>query len=86
MNKHSCIKCATQYEDSDVDVLIISKEEGKLPAHLLPYKIHEIRISEASFRTAAEGKEALISEIETNHIILNNHSFYVNLMWSHYGT
>lgn len=72
-------------KDSDLDLLIISKGEEKLQAYLLPYKIHEIRLSEESFRKALEKQEALIKEIEANRVILNNHSFYVNIMWWFYG-
>lgn len=72
-------------EDSDLDVLIISKREEKLPFHLLPYKVHEIRLSDDSFRKAIGQQEALIKEVEETHIILNGHSFYVNTLWSHYA-
>mgnify|MGYP001614022217 CR=1 FL=1 len=30
-------------------------------------------------------KETIIKEIEENHIILNNHSSYINIMWEYYG-
>jgi predicted nucleotidyltransferase len=72
-------------KDSDVDLLIISKEEQKLPTYLLPYKVHEIKLSESSFIKSMEKREALIKEIEENHIILNNHSFYVNNIWDYYA-
>ena len=72
-------------KDSDLDLLIVSGEEEKLPLHLLPYKIHEIRLSEKSFMKALERQETLIKEIEENHVILNNHSFYIDLMWWHYA-
>ena len=71
--------------NSDLDLLIVSKEKQSLPLHLLPYKIHKIYLSEDSFKKALIEKEALIKEIEENHIILNNHSFYVNIMWEQYG-
>ena len=73
-------------KDSDVDLLMISKEKQNLPFYLLAYKIHEIKLSESSFIKSLEKQEALIKEIEENHIILNNHSFYINIMWSYYGT
>ncbi len=72
-------------KDSDLDLLIISKDEEKLPFHLLPYKVHEVRIPEESFEKASEKRETLLKEIEENHIILNNHSFYVNSIWDYYG-
>lgn len=73
-------------KDSDLDLLIISKEQHKLlPLHLLPYKIHEIKLPGASFVKSLEKQETLMKEIEENHIILNNHSFYVNIMWNYYG-
>ena len=72
-------------KDSDLDLLIVSAEKQKLPFYLLPYKIHEIGLSFKEFIRAVNKQEALIKEIEKNHIILNNHSFYVNTLWSHYG-
>lgn len=72
-------------KDSDVDLAIISKEMRSLPFHLLPYKIHQIEFSEASYTKALEKQETLIKEIGANHIILSNHSFYVNEMWCYYG-
>ena len=71
-------------KDSDLDILTVSKERLNLPSHLLPYKIHQINMSEDDFLKAIEQKETLIKEIEKNHIILNNHSNYVNIMWGYY--
>ena len=75
----------TANEDSDLDLLIIQNESKKMPLHLIPYGIHKIELTEKTFMKALEKQETLIKEIEENHIILNNHSFYVNEMWSHYG-
>ena len=72
-------------KDSDLDLLIISSEKQKLPFHLLAYKVHEINLEEYAFTKALEKQEALIKEIQENHIILNNHSFFVNSMWDYYG-
>ena len=72
-------------KDSDLDLLIISKTQVKLPFHLVPYKIHEVHLSEKSFVKAVKKQETLIKEIEENHVILNNHSFYANIMWELYG-
>ena len=73
-------------KDSDVDLCVVSDKEQKLPFHLLPYKMHQVKISENSFRKALKEKETLLKEIEENHIILNNHSFYITVMWEYYGT
>jgi len=72
-------------KDSDLDLFIISEKEQELPFHLLPYKIHQNRLKEDSFRKAMRENEPLIKEIEENHIILNNHSLYVNITWEYYG-
>lgn len=72
-------------KDSDLDLFIISNKEEKLPYHLLPYKIHQNNLSEYSFKKALMEKETLIQEIMENHIILNNPSSYVNLVWEYYG-
>lgn len=75
----------TQNKDSDLDLLIIKEEDYTLPLHLLPYKIHRIELSKKSFLKSLESQEILIKEIEENHVLLNNHSFYVNAMWIYYG-
>jgi predicted nucleotidyltransferase len=72
-------------KNSDLDLFTISEKEYELPFHLLPYKIHEVNLSENSFNKAIKEKEALIKEIEENHIILNNHSFYINMRWEQDG-
>ena len=70
---------------SDLDLFVVSEKEQSIPFHLLPYKIHLNRLTEESFRKAILEKETLIKEIEENHIILNNPSSYVNLIWGCYG-
>ncbi len=70
---------------SDLDLLIISGKELKLPFHLLPFKPHQISLTEKTFSKALEKQEDLIKETEENHRILNNHSFYVDMMWGYYG-
>ena len=75
----------TADKDSDLDLLIILEKEQKLPFHLLPYKIHEVNLSEHSFIKAVKEQETLIKEVEEKHIVLNNHSAYVNIMWEQYG-
>ena len=72
-------------KNSDLDLFVVSEKEQKFPFHLLPYKVHQINLSEESFKKAISEKETIIKEIEENHIILNNHSSYVNIMWEYYG-
>ena len=72
-------------KDSDADLLVVSEKEPKLPSHLLPYRIHMVKLPEQSFLKALKQQESLIKEIEENHIILNNHSFYINSMWNYYA-
>ena|SRR3989344_2016762 len=67
--------------DSDIDLLIISEKKPELPSHLLPNTLHEIHLSEKEFRKGIRTGETLIKEIEENHVILNNHSYFVNAMW-----
>jgi len=75
----------TADKHSDLDLFIISNKEEKLPSHLLPYKIHKNNLKEESFKKAILKKETLIKEIESNHVILNNPSSYVNIIWEYYG-
>jgi len=75
----------TAEKNSDIDILTLSKKEQQLPTHLLPQKIHKINLSEKTFIKALKIQEILIKEIEENHIILNNHSFFVNALWTNYG-
>jgi len=72
-------------KNSDLDMLIVSNKAEALSNHLLPSKLHKIKMSEKNFLKAINQQENLIKEIEENHIILNNHSFYVNIMWNYYG-
>lgn len=71
-------------KNSDLDLLLITDKEIEPPYHLLPYKPHPITLTKKSFLKATGLQEDLIKEIEENHIIINNHSFYVNAMWNHY--
>ncbi|HLC57236.1 MAG TPA: nucleotidyltransferase domain-containing protein [Candidatus Nanoarchaeia archaeon] len=71
-------------KNSDMDLLVVSEKE-KLPYHLLPYKAHQIDLSEDAFINGITAGEALMKEVEKNHIILNNHSLYINIVWGHYG-
>ena len=73
----------TATKDSDCDLLILSDKKEELPLHLLPYKVHDIRMTLESYKKAKD--ETLIKEIEENHIIFNNHSTYINLQWRKYG-
>jgi uncharacterized protein len=73
------------HRDSDLDLLMITNVKLKLPLHLLPYKAHKIELSKKAFKESVKKNEPLIKEIEENHIILNNHSSYLNVMWDYYG-
>lgn len=70
---------------SDLDVFIVSEKEPEIPFHLLPHSIHQNRLNEGSFRKAVRENETLMNEIEEHHIILNNPSGYVNIIWRYYG-
>ncbi len=70
-------------KDSDVDIIVIGRKQ-ELPFHLLPNKVHEIGMTEEEFMKAWE-KETLIRKVRENHVILNNHSFFVNMMWEKYA-
>jgi len=72
-------------KDSDLDLIILSKNKTKLQFHLIPFKVHKIYLTKGLFAKALNNKENLIKEIEENHIILNNHSFYINVLWGHHG-
>ncbi len=72
-------------KDSDADLLIVSSSKIELPSHLLPHRIHDIRLTEDDFRKGLNGKEALIEEIKEHHVILNGHSFFVNILWELYA-
>lgn len=72
-------------KDSDLDLLVIQRGKQEIPLHLMPYKMHKIEMTEESFFKALERQETLINEIDENHVILNNHSFYVNAVWDYYG-
>ena len=65
---------------SDLDMLVISKAKEKLPEYLVSNKIQQINISEKDLARAM-ASEPLMREVAWHHIILNNHAFYVELMW-----
>ncbi|HLD06416.1 MAG TPA: nucleotidyltransferase domain-containing protein [Candidatus Nanoarchaeia archaeon] len=71
-------------KDSDLDLLAVS-ENDDIPVHLLPYKIHRLNMPETTFMKALREQEAVMKEIAGHHIILNNHSFFVDAMWMEYG-
>ena len=68
-------------KNSDCDLLLVSEKEESLPTHLLPHKIHKIEMTPKAYKEAAKKRVALIEEIEENHIVLNNHSVFVEMMW-----
>ncbi|HLD04394.1 MAG TPA: nucleotidyltransferase domain-containing protein [Candidatus Nanoarchaeia archaeon] len=70
-------------KDSDVDLLVVAGVKEKFPFHLLPHSVHEVFLSEREFEEAMRKEEALLGEIAEKHIVLNNHSFFVNEMWDH---
>ena len=72
-------------KSSDFDMVILIKEDKGIPFHLLPYKIHKIVLEEESFIKALAAQETVIQEGVDNHIILNNHSFFINAIWDYYG-
>jgi len=67
--------------NSDLDIFLISEPEKELPFHLIPYKIHKIELSKKNFLHVLGKGETLIKEIEENHILINNHSFFVHAFW-----
>ncbi len=73
----------TAKKDSDLDLLLVP--EVKLPLYLLPYTIHKVSLTEKNFLEAIQKEEKLIKEILDNHIILNNHSLFINIIWSKYA-
>jgi predicted nucleotidyltransferase len=73
----------TAKKESDLDLLLIGKKE--IPKHLISNDLHKVGLTEKDFLKSLKNEEDLIKEIEENHIILNNHSFYVNTMWEYSG-
>jgi|SRR3989344_7875730 len=72
-------------KDSDLDLLIISDKKIEIPYHVIPNKIHEIILSKNDFIETVEKNEIFIKKIKENHIILDNHSFFVNVIWRKYA-
>lgn len=71
-------------KDSDFDLLIIGKKI-EIPSHVLPYKLHRIEISPSSLKKLLKQQETFIKEVEQSHVIINNHSYYINMMWDFYA-
>lgn len=75
----------TATKNSDLDMLIISDKSLELPFYLIPYNIHEINLTSEEFLHSLEKDEVLMKEIITNHIVLYNHSYFVDSIWWYYG-
>lgn len=75
----------TASKNSDLDILVISDKKIELPNYILPYNIHKIVLSKKVFLTGLEKEEPLLREILSNHIILYNHSLFVDMMWWYHG-
>jgi predicted nucleotidyltransferase len=73
-------------KDSDLDLLLIKGRgnASELPQHLLPYEIHLIEISEKTFIESLEKQENLMRQITDSHVVLNNHSSFIDLMWRYH--
>lgn len=71
-------------ENSDLDLLVIGKNSN-IPYYLIPYKIHKLDMSLDIFLKSVEKQETLIKEIMQSHIILNNHSLFINVFWGYYA-
>lgn len=66
---------------SDVDILVLSGRKLDMPSHLLPNEIHQINVAADAFGEALKKGEAFAKEVAESHVVLNSHSFFVNLMW-----
>jgi len=87
LNTYSCVVIFGSYarydsdRKSDLDVMTIP--DAQLPKHLLPTKLHQIQLTRRGFVRAMNKKETVIQEIMKDHVILNNHSFFVERKWNH---
>lgn len=68
-------------KDSDIDILAISNDKIEMPSHLVHNELHLVRISEEDFIKSVKKGETLIKKVKGSHVILNNHSFFVDIMW-----
>ena len=75
----------SQKKNSDADLLVISENGPELPSHLLPNQMHLLTLTKKDFSNSLKRQEVIIQEILENHIILNDHSFFVNALWDYYG-
>lgn len=75
----------TATKDSDLDLLIVSDSLTNLPYHLLPYKVHEIKMSKKTFFQSINNDEPLMTEIIKNHVIFIGYDYFVNAWWEKYG-
>ena len=64
-----------QDKNSDIDLLIISEIEIKLPSHLTTHKLHSITLKSEKIKQLKI--ESLFKEIKTNHIILSGFEFFL---------
>ncbi len=78
-----------QDKKSDIDLLLLEKNGRILDAirkFELKYgiKVHVQILSQDKLEKGFGEKEALLFEIASNHIILNNQNAFVNILWRHF--
>lgn len=80
----------TQTKKSDMDLFYFGNHAEKQDAainalgKLYGIKMHFVSMSASAFRKSLRKDMPLINEIIKNHIVLHNHDFFVNELWSYY--
>lgn len=75
----------TARKESDLDIMLVCDKEMDMPYHLIPYKIHETKLTWRQFHKALDSSEPLIKEVLKKHVILQRHSDFVEIIWRYYG-
>ncbi|NOX71407.1 MAG: hypothetical protein GXO64_01785 [Candidatus Micrarchaeota archaeon] len=65
-------------DESDADILVVSNRDIPLPSHLIPCRVHALKMTRKQLLKARN--ETIIKKIKESHIILSNHSFFVDFM------
>ncbi|MBL7169574.1 MAG: nucleotidyltransferase domain-containing protein [Candidatus Aenigmarchaeota archaeon] len=79
-----------QEKESDIDLLVIDKEDKILREQLREFgnrhgrKMHIYFIKKKEFKQGLKVRDNMILELVENHVILNNHTFFVDVLWGYY--
>ena len=77
-------------QESDLDLLIIGKEDKVIKKQLKEFgnrhgrKVQIYFIKREEFKRGLKAGDNMILEVVRDHVIMNNHTFFVDILWRYY--